>query len=282
MDTNRTSLLPGRILLVNDEINICSGLNAILARDGHEIRAVHSAEDALTSLTSATCEVAIVDVGLSGVKGDELIAILRSRWPHLAILLLTGQGTLESAMAAIRAGACDYLLKPAQPQQIRQAVWKALATMRERQHQVELLASLRTILAQIDHLHSQNQFEPALSTKPSSEPRRFLIDDIVVECQTHEIRRNGRVISLTPSEFSLLQILAANSGEVVDYVTLAQTTLGYTTEVWEAKELVKRHILTLRQKLEPNPDAPKYIVNIRGVGYRLQEICHITGNRGPF
>lgn len=276
IEVNQTTLMPGRILLVDDEVNICSGLKAILSRDGHEIRAVHSAEDALITLNSASCEVAIVDFGLPGVQGDELISILRNRWPHLAILLLTGHGTLESAMVAIRAGACDYLLKPAQPQQIRHAVWKALATMRERQQQAELLASLRTMLHQIDHLHSHNQIESVAQSTTTAAPRQFVVGDLIVECQTHEVWHNDKVISLTPSEFSLLQILAENSGNVVDYRTLAQATLGYTTEVWEAKELVKRHILTLRQKIEPTPDTPQYISNVRGIGYRLQQACQST------
>lgn len=265
MEPNLAALAPGHILLVDDEINICSGLQRVLAHDGHEIRTTGSAEAALTILATYACEAAIVDICLPGISGAEFLTVAQQRWPHLAVLLLTGNGTLETAMAAVRAGACDYLLKPAQPAVIRQAVWKALATARERAQRAELLTSLRTVLHHLDGLQPAAPFTVAPNTPPP-----LTIGDLQLDRQTHEVRRGATVIALTPSEFSILATLADHLGQAVAYVTLAQASLGYAADPWEAKELVKRHILTLRQKLEPQPDRPQYIVNIRGIGYRLQ------------
>ena len=64
--------------------------------------------------------------------------------------------------------------------------------------------------------------------------------------------------------------LAARPGQVVDYVTLVQLALAYDAEPWEAKELIKRHVFSLRQKIEADPSSPQYILNVRGVGYRLR------------
>jgi DNA-binding response OmpR family regulator len=265
MDVNSTTLAPGRILLVDDEVNICSGLRSVLSRDGHEIRTASSAEEALTLLASYACEAAIVDICLPGMTGDEFLAVARHQRPHLAVLLLTGNGTLETAMAAVRAGACDYLLKPAQPQIIRQAVWKALATARERAQRAELLSSLRTVFQQLDGL----QPLPGAATTPAANSY-VTAGALTLDRNTHEVRCGAVITALTPSEFSILLTLAEHAGQVVAYGALAQASLGYATDPWEAKELVKRHILTLRQKLEPQPDQPQYIVNIRGIGYRLQ------------
>ena len=76
-------------------------------------------------------------------------------------------------------------------------------------------------------------------------------------------------MALTPTEYNLLLALAEQAGAVMDYVTLTSVVLDYEAEPWEAKELIKRHIYTLRQKLEPQPDHPQFILNVRGVGYRL-------------
>lgn len=265
MEPNSATLAPGRILLVDDEINICSGLHAVLSRDGHELRTAGSAEEALTILTTFACEAAIVDICLPGMSGAEFLTVAHQRWPHLAVLLLTGNGALETAMAAVRAGACDYLLKPAQPPIIRQAVWRALATARERSQRAELLTSLRTVLQHLDGLPPA-----ALATMTPTKPQTLTIGDLHLDCHTHEVRRGATVTALTPSEFSILSTLADQAGQAVAYVALAEASLGYAVAPWEAKELVKRHILTLRQKIEPHPETPRYLLNIRGIGYRLQ------------
>lgn len=95
------------------------------------------------------------------------------------------------------------------------------------------------------------------------------LGDVLIDFQAHEVWRDGKTIPLTPSEYKILIALAANEGETIDYTVLAQLGLGYEIDPVEAKELVKRHIFTLRQKIGPDFRTPRYILNVRGYGYRL-------------
>ncbi|MCI0399652.1 MAG: response regulator transcription factor [Chloroflexi bacterium] len=261
---------PGRILVVDDEANIRNGLRVVLAKDGHEVRDTGTAKEALALLATFPCEVAIVDIRMPGMSGVELLAAIRDRWPYTAVILLTGHGTLETAMTAVKAGAADYLLKPAQPEAIRQAVATALAAARRHQEQAHLLDSLRTGLQRLEELPATPP--PAGSpsrTQDLSGERLLVVGEIQVDRQAHEVRRGGEPVSLSPSEFNLLVALAERAGRVVDYMTLVRLVLAYEAEPWEAKELIKRHIFALRQKIEADPASPRYILNVRGIGYRL-------------
>jgi DNA-binding response OmpR family regulator len=258
---------PGKILIVDDETNIRTGLKAILTRDGHQVMDVGSAEEALPVLEAFPCEAAIVDIRMPGMSGVDLLHEIKARWPAVAVILLTGHGTLESAMQAVKEGAHDYLLKPAQPDAIRQAVVSALAASRVRREETFLFQSLRTSLERLEQL-------PAEPGQPAGGPgarsaRTITAGDLHIDLAAYEVRRGDQLISLTPSEFQLLVSLASRPGEAIDYVTLVQLTLEYEAEPWEAKELIKRHVFALRQKIEPEPSSPRYILNVRGIGYRL-------------
>lgn len=95
------------------------------------------------------------------------------------------------------------------------------------------------------------------------------LGDVLIDFQAHEVCRDGKTIPLTPSEYKILIALAAHEGETIDYASLVQLGLGYEIDPVEAKELVKRHIFTLRQKIGPDFRTPRYILNVRGYGYRL-------------
>jgi DNA-binding response OmpR family regulator len=99
--------------------------------------------------------------------------------------------------------------------------------------------------------------------------RPLVIGDLYLDLRAHELFQSGRAIHLSPTEFKLLAVLASRPNEVVDYPTLARLSLGYDTTLWEAKELIKRHVSAIRRKIEPDPVSPHYILNVRGVGYRL-------------
>lgn len=266
--TDPNTVFPGKILIVDDEANIRVGLQAILAKDGHEVKEVASAEEALPVLETFACEMAIVDIRMPGMSGVELLHEIRIHWPYISVVLLTGHGTLETAMTAIKEGAHDYLLKPTQPADLRRAVNKALVDARQRREQAQLLESLRTSLHRLGLL-SESLDSDQVGDDPVANPRQLIVGDLHINLQAYEVRRNDIPISLTPSEFQLLVALAARPGEVVDYVTLVRLSLDYEAEPWEAKELIKRHVFSLRKKVEPDPSSPQYIINVRGVGYRL-------------
>jgi two-component system nitrogen regulation response regulator NtrX len=145
MEEKRPS--PGKILLVDDETNIREGLKAILQKDGHEVRDVASADAALILLSTYEAEAAVLDIRMSGMTGTELLSALRAKRPNLAIVMLTGYGTLETAMTAVKEGAFDYLLKPAKPDALRDVIMRALTQTRRQREQSTLL---ETLLVQAD------------------------------------------------------------------------------------------------------------------------------------
>jgi len=255
----------GRVLVVEDEVNIRAGLRDTLLKDEHIVIDVSSGEEALARLTVTPCDAAVVDIRMPGMSGIELLQAIRAQWQHISVIMLTGHGDLESAMAAVKAGAHDYLLKPAPPDTIRQAVREAVATSRRRRKQAGLLESLRAGLADLDEgVAGQHPAPPT-----SSELRSLDVGRLHLNFSTYELDRDGIPIHLSPTEFKLLTILASHLDEVIDYTTLAHLSLGYEPELWEAKELVKRHVLAIRRKIEVDPATPRYIINVRGVGYRL-------------
>jgi DNA-binding response OmpR family regulator len=260
---------PGKILIVDDEANIRRGLRAILVKDGHDVQDVASAEEALPILEAFPCEVTIVDIRMPGMTGDQLLPEIRARWPAVSVILLTGHGTLETAMLAVKEGAFDYLLKPAQADEIRQAVASALVAARQAKEQDQLFATIRGSLERMGQLPASEQSKQNATRAELEEKRYLSAGDQVIDLHAYEVRRDGEPIALTPSEFQLLVALAGRAGQVIDYVTLVRLSLDYDAEPWEAKELIKRHIFSLRQKIEPEPSAPRYILNVRGIGYRL-------------
>ncbi len=260
---------PGKILIVDDEANIRRGLRAILIKDGHAVQDVASAQEALPILETFPCEVAIVDIRMPGMTGDQLLPEIRARWPAVSVILLTGHGTLETAMMAVKEGAFDYLLKPAQADEIRQAVASALVAARQAKEQDQLFTTIRGSLERMDQLPASERSMQSAAVTELEEKRYLNAGDLVIDLHAYEVRRDGEPIALTPSEFQLLVALASRTGQVIDYITLVRLSLDYDAESWEAKELIKRHIFSLRQKIEPEPSAPRYILNVRGIGYRL-------------
>jgi two-component system response regulator MtrA len=109
----------------------------------------------------------------------------------------------------------------------------------------------------------------SIGSVSGNDKEKIRIKDLLINIPTHEVSRSGQRIKLTLSEFNLLVAMASRNGDILDYITLVRTVLGYEAEETEAKELIKRHIYTLRRKIEPTPSKPRYILNIRGVGYRL-------------
>jgi len=257
---------PGKILLVDDETNIREGLKAILQKDGHEVQDVASADAALTLLPDFNADAAVLDIRMPGMTGTELLAAIKAQRPYLAVILLTGHGTLETAITAVKEGAFDYLLKPARPDALRDVIMRALTETRRQREQAALLETLQIGLQRLQQL-------PA--TPPSSRPTHTPVTNLLeigalaINRATYEARYAGQPLSLTPTEYILLLALAEQAGAIINYVTLTKAVLDYDAEPWEAKELIKRHIYTLRQKLEPQPNQPQFILNVRGVGYRL-------------
>jgi DNA-binding response OmpR family regulator len=262
--------VPGKVLIVDDEHNIRLGLRSILLKDGHEVVDAGSAEEALERLTTYVCEVAIVDIRMPGMSGVALLHKIRERWPFVSVIMLTGHGTMETAITAVQEGALNYLLKPAKPQMIRETVNEALVAARRDRQEAQLLHTLRVGLQQLQTLPSAPPLaSPDLSV--ANPPAILTFGELKIDQRAHTVFVAETPVAMTPTEYRVLLHLAQRAGEVIDYVALVRLALEYDAEPWEAKELIKRHIFAMRKKLEPDPSNPRILINVRGVGYRLNK-----------
>jgi DNA-binding response OmpR family regulator len=230
-----------RTLVVDDEETIRFFLRETLQRAGHTVVTASSGEEALDRLRETPFDLIMLDLRLgSRVDGLRVLEAVRWRWPQTVVIILTGHGSLESAMAAIREGVDGYLLKPVEPQEVRQAVQEAL----ERRQRLACPQEIE---------------EGALQRGPFS-----------VDLKKHLATRDGQPLELTPQEFELLVHLMQKAPEVISPKELVRVVRDYEPEyLHEAREIIKWYIHRLRRKVEPEPSNPRYILNVRGVGYRF-------------
>ncbi len=231
-----------RSLVVDDDGAVRFVLSETLQRAGHQVTAVGNGEQALELLRSNCFDLAIVDLRLgTRVDGLRVLEAIRWRWPQMGVILLTAHGSLDSAMAAIREGVDRYLLKPAEPGELLDTVREVLDRRRSNGREVAAL------------------LDDALAHGP-----------FVLQPEKHLALLEGRPLDLTPSEFGLLAYLVRNAHRVCTPEELVRATQGYEPDhLYEARQVIKWYVHRLRAKIEPNPAQPRYILNVRGVGYTL-------------
>jgi DNA-binding response OmpR family regulator len=230
-------------LVVDDEEGIRFFVERALRADGHAVVAAASGEEALERLRDEHFELAVLDLHLGGrTDGLRVLEAIRWRWPDTIVLILTGHGTLDSAVSAIREGIDGYLLKPVEPEELRQAVREAIERRSRLSDTVE-----------------EGDEADAVQRGP------FTID-----LKKHAVDCDGQPVDLTPREFSLLVYLIDNADRVLSPKEIVRAVAGYEADsTHEARQIVKWYVHHLRQKVEPDPSNPTYIVNVRGVGYRF-------------
>jgi DNA-binding response OmpR family regulator len=232
-------------LVVDDDEGVRFFLEETLRRDGHIVVAASSGEEALDRMRDTFFDLVMLDLKLSGrVDGLRVLEAVRWRWPETVVVILTAHGSLESAMAAIREGVDGYLLKPVEPDEVRKAVQEALDRRRS-----------------LARLEGAGQEEHVLQRGPFS-----------IDLTKHLITLDGQPLELTSREFKLLVHLMQNAHRVVSPRELVQVVGQYEAEdLYEARQIVKWYIHRLRRKVEPDPSSPRYVLNVRGVGYRFRE-----------
>jgi DNA-binding response OmpR family regulator len=233
-------------LVVDDEAGIRFFITETLQRAGHTVTTAADGDEALEILRDHRFDLIILDLKLGGrVDGLKVLEAVRWRWPDATVIILTAHGSLESAMTAIRDGVNRYLLKPLTPKELRDAVNEALE-----EH--------RALLQR-----SQERVE---------EPTTLERGPITIELQKHQVTFDGTPLELTPSEFDLLVHLMRNAHRVVPPAELVEVVRGYhPDDLYEARSIIKWYVHRLRQSVEPDPSHPRFIINVRGVGYRFGE-----------
>jgi len=223
-----------RILIVDDEPQIRRFLRATLHAHGYQTLEAASGREALDHVAMDHPDLVILDLGLPDVDGAEVLSRIRE-WSAVPIIILSVRGRESDKIDALDNGADDYLTKPFGAG--------------------ELLARIRTALR---HRLQQETESPTFRT-----------GDLVVDLARRSVTMKGNEIRLTPKEYELLRNLVIHAGKVLTHQYLLREVWGPT--YIGQNHYVRVHIGTLRQKLEPDPTQPRYIVTEPGVGYRLRD-----------
>jgi DNA-binding response OmpR family regulator len=258
--------MPERLLIVDDELNIRTTMKALLERAGYDVTSAAGGREALELLDNNTYDLLLVDLKMPGIDGMQVVAHARSVQPTLAIIVLTGHGSLDTAIEGMRHSIFDYLLKTSEPAQVLERVRAGLATHAQENRRRALLDAVGVAVQELRGAGGSADGGQAATE------RVVMVGGLQLDTWRQLALLNGRALSLTPTEFRVLLCLAEHVGTMMSYGQLVKCAQGYEASDLEAGELIKPHIHHLRQKLEPDPSTPRYILNVRGKGYLLNVV----------
>ncbi len=222
-----------RILAVEDDERIREAVKLALEDEGWTVEGAGSGEEAVVAFAQQHPDVVLIDIMLPGIDGFELCRTLR-RTSDVPIVMVTARNDTHDVVAGLEAGADDYLTKPFAPK--------------------ELSARIRALLRRIR------------PSQPGHE--RLTFGDLELIPEEGKVLLAGREAHLTKTEFRLLCELAENRGKVFSREELLDKVWGY--DYFGDGRLVDVHIRRLRTKVETDPAAPRHVVTVRGLGYRLE------------
>jgi two-component system KDP operon response regulator KdpE len=223
----------GRILVVDDEPQIRRVLRATLTSKGYEVVDARTGEEALEALRDSRFNLVLLDINMPGIGGLETCREIRAS-SEVSIIMLTVHDAENDKVAALDAGADDYVTKP-------------FSTP-------ELLARIRAALRR-----QPNAGEGA--------PESIVIEEVEIKLATRRVVVQGRESRLTPKEFDLLQYLLANPNAAIPHTRLLQAVWG--PDYGDQVEYLRVFVNQLRKKIEPDPAHPKFLLTEPWVGYRF-------------
>ncbi|GAB4111542.1 MAG: response regulator transcription factor [Roseiflexaceae bacterium] len=258
------------VLLVEDDSRARMLLSDVLTHAGYKVTTAADGEQALKLLDTPTeqpCPFHIVvsDIRLGGVDGIQVLQYARQTTNPPEVILLTGYGSIETAVAALRLGAFDYLLKPFAPADLLGCVLRAIEQKQAEQRQSEAIRVITSVVNQLRMVTPPIAEQPAEPAVRPPQVERFVqVGALTLDRFRHAASFEDKPLRLTPIEYALLLCLGEMQGRVIGYADIVRRTHGYTVEDSEAQGMLKVHVHNLRQKIDPN-----YLVNVRGTGYML-------------
>ena len=222
-----------RILVVDDEPAILELVSYNLKRDGYEVITAADGKSALEMFMNEMPDLGILDLMSPEPDGYEVCKRIRAQ-SAVPVIMLTARGEEQDRIRGLDLGADDYVVKPFSPR--------------------ELLARVRAVLRR----------SPMVQ-----EDGRLVAGDLVIDSERHQVTIAGEPIELTPKEFDLLKTLAENTGKALERDFLLEKAWGYAFA--GATRTLDVHIRRLRQKINDDPQNPRYIETVHGVGYRFRE-----------
>lgn len=229
-----------KILIVDDEVEIADLIETYLKNEDYAVYKFYSAKDALACINETELDLAILDVMLPDVDGFTICRKIREKHTY-PVIMLTAKDAETDKITGLTLGADDYITKPFQP--------------------LEMVARVKS---QLRRYKKYNH--------PQTEKTNHILycSDLIVDTKKHECLQNNKPVSLTPTEFSILQILLENKSNVLSGEELFR-------RIWKDEYYTKSnntitvHIRRLREKLNDTLENPKYIKTIWGVGYKIDE-----------
>jgi DNA-binding response OmpR family regulator len=222
-----------RILVVEDEPTIATGLRDDLELEGCTVEVVEDGTSALTRILDGKFDLILLDLMLPGIDGLAVCREARLKGNRTPIIMLTAKGQEVDKVVGLELGADDYVTKPFSRR--------------------ELLARVKAVLRR-----SQDSPEPG---------GIYRFADITVDVGRFEVSRRGEKIDLTAMEFKLLQVFLEHRGQVMTIDELLQEVWGRDAVLTD--RVVYTHVNNLRHKLEENPSEPRFLIGVRGIGYRF-------------
>ena len=223
-----------KILVVDDEKRIVEILKAYLERDGYRVIAAYDGRSALELARNNSPDLIILDLMLPEISGWDVCRTLRKE-SDVPIIMLTARDETTDKIVGLELGADDYVTKPFDPK--------------------ELVTRVRTVI---------RRSEGGMASKPV-----LNVADLSIDVEKRLVKRGDEDIGLTPVEFELLRVLAENPGRVYSRMQLLDKAQGDAYEGYD--RTIDSHIKNLRRKIEPDPDHPRYIITVYGVGYKLED-----------
>jgi len=223
------------VLIVEDNRDLAYGLRNNLEIEGYDVEVAEDGPGGLAAVRQGPPALIILDLMLPEMDGFRVLRTLRQEGHVMPVLVLTARGEEADKVRGLKLGADDYITKPF--------------------GLLELLARVEALLRR----------SAPLAAGPGGAVR---FGDIEVDAAARTVRRRGQAVELAPKEFDLLMALLKSRGAVVSRVELMTRVWGYSSAV--VSRTVDTHVAELRRKLEDTPSAPRHIVTVRKIGYRLE------------
>lgn len=259
------------ILVVDDEKNLRMSLSFMLQKEGYEVENAANAKEAQERLRTRPWDLMFLDLNMPGMSGIDLLVEIHAQYPLLSVLILTAHATLETAVQAVRLGARDYLIKPAEPNLILARVSEILTENREPIRKKEIVGEIQKLIAELQNFEGADAMPTStLAALPPTDPTRFLqASPFVLDLHSRHVTLHEKYIPITGIYFDYLVTLLRHAPKTVSYKDLVKESQGYDVALVDAKDLTRWRIHELRKLIEQNPQKPQFILTVRGVGYRL-------------
>ena len=223
-----------RVLIIEDELPMRRALEDVLAGEGYRVLTAADGQSGLERALQEKPDLILLDIMMPRLDGYAVCAELRRLSRPTPILMLTAKGQIEDRVSGLDAGADDYLVKPFSTQ--------------------ELLARARALLRR--------------ARRQSRSPAKLKLGEVEIDLARQSAARAGKPIHLTAKEFAMLRLMAETPGEPVSRERFLDAVWGYTA--FPTTRTVDNHLASLRGKLEPLPDSPRWLLTVHGIGYKLE------------